>query len=54
MYEVRPKSSRNFSTVAVPLNEISIRTLPFEVFQFGIDIAIPAGFPWSEALLEVI
>jgi hypothetical protein len=26
----------------------------FEVVPFCINAAIPAGFPWSEALLEVI
>jgi hypothetical protein len=28
-------------------------SIPFEVVPFCINAAIPAGFPWSEALLEV-
>jgi len=28
--------------------------IPFKVVPFGIDTVIPAGFPWSEALLEVV
>jgi hypothetical protein len=28
--------------------------IPFEVIPFGIDTAIPAGFPRTEALLEII
>jgi hypothetical protein len=28
--------------------------IPFELAPFGIDTAIPAGFPWPEALFEVI
>jgi len=44
-YEVLPKSYRNSSAVALTLIEISIRPTPFGVVPFGIDTAIPAGFP---------
>ena len=51
---VLPKSSRNSSVPALPLTEISLRLYPLRSSPFGIDTSIPAGFPWSEALLEVI